>query len=71
MVVSRIQFIVFCQKHEVFAPFHLNVKEMASVKVFVRSFYETAYIANVDHIEVSEAEYENHSYESGKPRKAK
>ena len=71
MVVSRVQFIVFCQKHEVFAPFHLNVKEMANVKAFVRSFYETAYIANVDQVEISDTEYENHNYESGKPRKAK
>jgi hypothetical protein len=71
MVVSRVQFAVFSKDHEVFAPFYLNVKEMSLLEAFVQSFYETAYITNVDQVEVSDADYEAHNYLSGKSRQAK
>jgi len=71
MIVSRVEFEVFSQKHEVLAPCHICVKEMTSIKSFVQSFYETAHITNVEQVEVSDADYEAHNYESGKPLKVK
>ena len=70
VIASCIRFEVFAQAHLVFAPLDLSIKELDQFKTRIAGIFDTAYIVNIEQMEIDTETFRKHHYLIGNPKKA-